>query len=104
MKNLTFHLPKNYGKIKIEGEESENCIDTEKSAEELKNILSENLPCGMYSQFAENVAADYLERNCNIQTLEKFKEIIDSSKISYMKGIELYRILKRIIIEKGREE
>jgi hypothetical protein len=102
MKNLTFHLPKYCGKIKIESEADKNLIDTEKSAEELKEVLAGNLPSGMYTEFVENVVSEYLERKCDIPTLEIFKDAIN--KNDYMKGHELYLILKKIITEKGREE
>lgn len=104
MKNLTFHLPEYCMKIKIESEADKTLIDTEKSVEELKDILAGNLPSGMYTEFVESVVSEYLERKCDLSTLETLKEAIDSSKISYAKGFDLYRILKRIIIEKGREE
>jgi hypothetical protein len=104
MKSLTFHLPEYCRKIKIESEADENLIDTEKSAEELKDILAGNLPSGMYTEFVENVVSEYLEKSCDVPTLEKLKEAIDSSKISYAKGFDLYRIAKRIITERGREE
>lgn len=104
MKNLTFHLPKNYGKIIIESEESKDYIDTEKSAEELKNILRENLPCGMYTELEEKIISEYLDRSCNISTLELLKKEISSSMGDYAKGFDLHRIVKRIITERGREE
>ncbi|MCK9568276.1 hypothetical protein M0R72_04985 [Candidatus Pacearchaeota archaeon] len=97
MKNLTFHLPKNYEKIRIESEEAEDYLNTEKSAEELKNILIENLPWDMYSKLVENVVVDYLMKNCDVKTLVKFKDVVDSSNASYIKGIDLYQILKKIL-------
>jgi hypothetical protein len=104
MKNLTFHLPEYCGKIIIESEADKNLMDTEKSADELKEILAGNLPSGMYTEFVEKVVGEYLTKSCDVPTLEKLKEAIDSSKISYAKGFDLYRIVKRIITERGREE
>ena len=97
MKNLTFHLPEYCAKIKIESEEDKNLIDTEKSADELKEILAGNLPSGMYIEFAEKIVAEYLTRNCDVKTLMKFKDAVDSSNSSYIKGIDLYQILNKIL-------
>jgi len=104
MKSKVFHLPEHCREINIEGRCSEDCLDTEKSAEELKNILMENLPCGMYTEFEEKVVADYLDRNCNTSILELLEKEIGPSIGNYAKGFELYRIVKRITQEKRREE
>ena len=102
MRNLIFHLPEYCGKIIIESEASIDYIDTEKSVEEFKEVLKGNLPCGMYPEFVKSVVKEELEKVCDVETLEIFKDAIN--KNGYTKGHELYLILKRIIIEKGREE
>ncbi|MFA5070776.1 MAG: hypothetical protein WC511_00200 [Candidatus Pacearchaeota archaeon] len=103
MKSRVFHLPEHCREVTIEGKCSSDCLDTEKSAGELKDILAEDLPSGMYLEFAEKIVGEYLEKNCDVPTLEKLKEAMDSSKISYAKNFDLYRIVKRITNEKREE-
>lgn len=104
MKSKIFHLPEHCREINIEGRCSEDCLDTEKSAEELKNILAEDLPCGMYFELVEKIVASYLDGNCNTSTLELLEKEIGPSMGNYAKGYDLHRIVKRIITERGREE
>jgi hypothetical protein len=103
MRNLTFHLPEYCGRMKIIGKPTKDCIDTEESAKELYEVLAQQSPGGMYSELEDNVVIEFLRRNLSLQTLREIEDIGDKKTITYLKGMDFYRLVQRVIKEKEAE-
>jgi hypothetical protein len=99
MKTLTFHLPEYCGKIKIIGKPTRAYGDTEKSAKELSNVLVQ-LPGEMYPILVEEVVIEFLRRTLSLQTLQKIKDTGNQKNLRYLKDMDFYRFVQRVLEEK----